>query len=140
LNGAMNTYLYVEGLPTLFFDPTGHSVFGRAWGLLPEGFHRWFGGGGHIPVIDPGPAQDYTLLACNIASIAAPGGILIKGGKILHKARGFEVTISRNWRFGWHRFPYRGKVVNRPQYHRRITGPDGKTIPGGGIGRHRPWE
>ena len=33
--------------------------------------------------------------------------------------------------------PIEGKV---PHYHRRIVGPDGKTVPGGGIGRHRPWQ
>ena len=27
-----------------------------------------------------------------------------------------------------------------PHYHRRIIGPAGSTIPGGGIGWHRPWE
>lgn len=27
-----------------------------------------------------------------------------------------------------------------PHYHRRITGPDGKTVPGGSDKWHRPWE
>jgi len=33
-----------------------------------------------------------------------------------------------------------GGVGELPHYHRRIVGPDGKTVPGGGIGWHRPWE
>jgi hypothetical protein len=29
----------------------------------------------------------------------------------------------------------------RPHYHRRVTDPaTGKTLPGQGIGRHRPWD
>jgi RHS repeat-associated protein len=27
-----------------------------------------------------------------------------------------------------------------PHYHRRVTAPNGKTLPGQGIGRHRPWD
>jgi RHS repeat-associated protein len=27
-----------------------------------------------------------------------------------------------------------------PHYHRRVTGVDGRTVPGQGIGRHRPWD
>ena len=42
--------------------------------MLPDGFHQWFGGGGHIPVIDPGPAQDATLITCDIVSTFGPGG------------------------------------------------------------------
>lgn len=32
------------------------------------------------------------------------------------------------------------KFGERPHYHRRVTGPNGSTRPGQGIGRHRPWE
>jgi hypothetical protein len=35
---------------------------------------------------------------------------------------------------------YDGDGRKVPHYHRRIVGPDGKTVPGGGIGRHRPWQ
>jgi RHS repeat-associated protein len=33
-----------------------------------------------------------------------------------------------------------GGIGELPHYHRRIRGPGGKPVPGGGIGWHRPWE
>jgi uncharacterized protein RhaS with RHS repeats len=43
---------------------------------------------------------------------------------------------NRNWRPG-----YKAPEINQlPHYHRRIPGPNGKTVPGGSIKWHRPWE
>ena len=135
--GGLNVYAYPFA-PTTFVDPEGLT----AMECVARGFLWITGGQRHVPVLDPGTAQDIVQVTAEIVSIAAPGGVILKGGRIMRRAKGFEVTINRNFRFGWHRFKQRttGKVVNRPHYHRRRVGGDGKTRPGGGIGRHRPWE
>jgi RHS repeat-associated protein len=55
-------------------------------------------------------------------------------------AYGSEFKLGRNLRVA----PWgnrRDHPVGRfPHYHRRIVGPDGKTVSGGAIGWHRPWE
>ncbi|HEX2050194.1 MAG TPA: RHS repeat-associated core domain-containing protein [Actinomycetota bacterium] len=60
---------------------------------------------------------------------------------VLGYVRGAEFWIGRNLRIApWGNRT--GHPVGRyPHYHRRITGPDGKTVPGGSLKRwHRPWE
>jgi hypothetical protein len=72
-----------------------------------------------------------------IAALRCAGG----GIRWLPNVRGIEVTISRNLRIGWHRFTVNGRTVYRPHWHRRIIDrATGQTKPGGGIGRHRPWQ
>jgi len=144
IEGGLNVYLYVGANPMRFVDPTGTDwidvLINPIWKRLPPGFHEIIGGGGYIPVLDPGTAQDVVIISSEVISVVAPGGIILKGGRILRKARGVEITFSRNFRVGWHRFPHEGRTVNRPHYHRRRVGPDARTLEGGGIGRHRPWQ
>jgi hypothetical protein len=52
-------------------------------------------------------------------------------------------TGSRTWTTGPRIAPTgnrTGGVGELPHYHRRIVGPDGKTVPGGSMKWHRPWE
>lgn len=53
---------------------------------------------------------------------------------------GKEFKVNKNLRIA----PFGNRTNNplgqRPHYHRRITDAEGKTVPGGGIGKHRPWE
>ncbi len=74
-----------------------------------------------------------------VASAGAVGvvGRVVSGTRWMQNARGFETTLTRNFRVGWHRFPFGGRIVNRPHYHLR---PRGGAGPGQGIGNHRPWE
>lgn len=57
----------------------------------------------------------------------------IEGGRT-----GYEFTFGENVRVA----PWGNRTGDPlgkyPHYHRRIVGPDGKTVPGGAIGRHRP--
>jgi RHS repeat-associated protein len=52
---------------------------------------------------------------------------------------GREISFGRNFRIA----PFgnrTGHPIGRwPHYHRRIVDANGNTIPGGGIGNHRPW-
>ncbi len=43
---------------------------------------------------------------------------------------------NRNWRTGWQPV----HINELPHYHRRIVGPNGKTIPGGSVNWHRPYQ
>jgi RHS repeat-associated protein len=129
IEGGINVYLYVDGNPSVFVDPFGTSIIGDLYQELPIGFHEFIGGGGHIPVLDPGRAQDIVQTTADIVSIAAPCGAAIKGTKWLKNAKGLEWTLNKNFRIGWHRFMLKGRSVYRPHYHRRP-----------GIGKHRPWE
>ena len=73
--GGLNIYAYVGNSPLMWIDPSGLSWVGDLYQwILPMRVHRFMAGGGHVPVIDPGKAQDYTLLSCNVLSIAAPVG------------------------------------------------------------------
>jgi len=54
---------------------------------------------------------------------------------------GFELSFGKNFRVGWGRLPTKGnwrvpwaRGRSLPHYHLRRPGP------GGGIGRHRPWQ
>ena len=53
---------------------------------------------------------------------------------------GYEFKFGKNVRIA----PWgnrKGDPLGKyPHYHRRIVGPNGKTIPGGAVGRHRPWQ
>lgn len=71
------------------------------------------------------------------ASGAAIGAL---GGGSAAGAFGREIALTNNIRIA-PRGNSDGHALGRfPHYHRRVIGSDGQTVPGGGIGRHRPWE
>jgi RHS repeat-associated protein len=53
---------------------------------------------------------------------------------------GYEFKFGKDLRIA----PWGNRTKNPqgelPHYHRRVTRPDGRSVPGGGIGRHRPWQ
>lgn len=53
---------------------------------------------------------------------------------------GHEFRIGRNFRLALLGNRTGHQLGRWPHYHRRIVRPDGRTIPGGAIDRHRPWE
>jgi RHS repeat-associated protein len=81
LAGGLSTYLYCEAAPDSWVD---------SWGLFPfeqdiidwlsdheqlaGGFLKYTGGERHVPVIDPGTAQDAVLIVCELICIGAPAG------------------------------------------------------------------
>jgi RHS repeat-associated protein len=72
-------------------------------------------------------------------AIAATTGLLsVAGGRWAQS--GAEIKIGGNFRVA----PFGNRTNNKlgelPHYHRRVVGSDGVTLPGQGIGRHRPWE
>jgi len=82
--GGLNVYAYVEAIPTLTTDPDGKGAI-TDWLLqhLVETVGPGFvldktGGEGHIPVLDPGTAQDVVQIGAEIVSVAAPVGAAYK--------------------------------------------------------------
>jgi RHS repeat-associated protein len=69
----------------------------------------------------------------------ATAGVIAVGGANW-AASGAEIKVGSNFRVA----PVGNRPGNPlgelPHYHRRGVGSDGVTIPGQGIGRHRPWE
>jgi len=71
-----------------------------------------------------------------LGSGAKEGGV---ASLLSDSALGEELAIGKNFRIapGGNRGPGR---FHRRYYHRRITDSTGQTVPGGGIGWHRPWQ
>lgn len=71
---------------------------------------------------------------------AIPGGIGAAGKIASFAKHGREIQIGKNFRIA----PFgnrTGHPIGRfPHYHRRVMDKSGETLPGQGIGRHRPWE
>src|SRR5215204_6057302 len=69
---------------------------------------------------------------------AAVGVLAVGGGR--WAASGAEIKIGGNVRVA----PFGNRTGNPlgelPHYHRRVIGIGAKTVPGQGIGRHRPWK
>ncbi len=123
--GDTNLYAYVGGDPLSYIDPEGTFLVPVAIGIflgmtltatpLEESLGRW---GEAIRV--------------------AVGGLI--GGSTAAFMNGTEFVIG-GWRFA--PFGNRTGGLNNqlPHYHRRVVNPISKeTIPGQGIGRHRPWD
>jgi len=75
----------------------------------------------------------------------ATGAAIVKTSAVSRTSRfivnGREISVGPNFRLA----PFgnrTGNVFGRwPHYHRRVVDPaTGQTVPGGGIGRHRPWQ
>ncbi len=72
-------------------------------------------------------------------AIGKAAGLVVDAYIAVRGVQGKEIKVNDNLRIA----PAgnrTGGVGELPHYHRRIVGPDGKTVPGGGIGWHRPWE
>lgn len=72
-------------------------------------------------------------------AIGQAAGLVVDAYIAVRGVQGKEIKVNDNLRIA----PAgnrTGGVGELPHYHRRIVGPDGKTVPGGGIGWHRPWE
>ena len=135
LAGGVNFYRYSYNNPTNWSDPLGllswQDAQGRGmtwdqwWNHPDTTIHDQLDG----QTIEPNPGIDPVDL--------------VTGGYACRKLfkEGSEIPIGQNWRIA----PFgnrSGHPIGRwPHYHRRGTpGPDGKTPPGQGIGRHRPLE
>lgn len=76
-------------------------------------------------------------------AIGQVAGLVISTYVAARAAQGAEIKVSDDFRIAptgnrtGPTGPIEGKV---PHYHRRVVGPNGDTVPGQGIGRHRPWE
>jgi RHS repeat-associated protein len=90
--GGINVFVYTFANPLILVDPTGLTS-------LAEIFLGLTGGRGHVPVIDPGPAQDAVVTTCTVVSLAAPGAgaarAVTMGGKGVRAAQAAGGVINR---------------------------------------------
>ncbi len=137
VNYSYDVYLYVEGNPVSFIDPEGMLIMSTIGGArrdttLAEA--ATFGA--------PGNAAAAAGMATAAAGAAAGySGVTRVAGPLLR-----DIITGREYKFGddFRAAPWgnrTGHDLGRwPHYHRRGTDGQGSTIPGQGIGRHRPWE
>ena len=93
MQGGTNVYLYVGANPLRFVDPSGLDwidvIINPIWSVLPPGFHEVVGGGGQIPVLDPGTAQDIVQIGAEIVSLGAGGAAAVGKLSKLNRVRKF---------------------------------------------------
>jgi RHS repeat-associated protein len=129
--GDTNLYGYVINDPINFIDPDGeHPVLvGAAIGVFFGAF------------LTPTPTDTPTSPIGEGARVlggAAAGAAM--GASVGMFATGYEFTFA-GMRFAPFGNRTNNPVGQLPHYHRRSIDPKtGQTIPGQGIGRHRPWE
>ena len=152
-----NVYAYVAGNPVNYFDILGLTLFpddnviggfcnGTIDGALQlldianpfgEIFRNYNLYDSNSPGMHAGRIGAYVALISVdllLTRTAVKKGI----DGIKHVRAGKEISIGKNFRLA----PFGNKRgYSRPHYHRRKFLPNtGKTRPGQGIGRHRPWE
>jgi RHS repeat-associated protein len=136
IEGGMNVYAYCEGEPVTAVDPSGLIQGQDRGGAMadprdrrppngappakpidwPRVFLEATGGQGHVPVLDPGPAQDTVLIVCEVVSVCAPVGAVGRTITLTPKALAlakkgwagkYLVRIRRYIRYD--RLPHHGK-------------------------------
>jgi len=95
-----------------------------------------------VGAIKEGGTDNALYILGHASGSVAATIVLAKGAKELGgmAKAGREFKIGNNFRIA----PFgnrTGHPIGRfPHYHRRIVGPNGKTLPGGSMKWHRPWE
>ncbi|PKN35756.1 MAG: hypothetical protein CVU61_02735 [Deltaproteobacteria bacterium HGW-Deltaproteobacteria-19] len=145
--GDINLYAYVANNPMNGVDPDGlcgQSTGGNRLNKLTD-FAAGFGDGitlgatnwlrEKMGINDVVNSKSGYYLSGAITGFAWGVAINARG-----YATGAEFSFGKNLRIA----PWGNRTGSPtgelPHYHRRIIGSDGKTVPGGGIGKHRPWE
>lgn len=131
IGGGFNVYAYVRGQATARIDPSGLDWIDVILEPIvkiigPGNVLGGTGGDGHVPVLDPGPAQTVVLITSNVISIAAPIGAV--GGTIGASAK--TVRAMKCGRIGRRLQKIRRYIRYDPPHHGKPPGFDGKWFGG----------
>lgn len=146
LAGGISTFGYVSGDPLHGVDPNGLIELRNPadWPSLPQGLVNACAGLGDGVSLGLTAGLRQLMGTNGVVDFSSPeyiGGVVV-GVTITTRgyASGAELNIGRNFRIA----PW-GNRTGRPtgkfpHFHRRVTDGNGNTLPGQGIGRHRPWD
>lgn len=100
---------------------------------------------GTLTVAAEGAKDQAVQFGSRVASgdpraIGQAAGLVIDAYVAVRGAQGKEIKVGDNLRIAPTGNRTGHPVGRFPHYHHRIVGPDGKTIPGGSMKWHRPWE
>ncbi|MBS0522228.1 MAG: hypothetical protein JSS04_01230, partial [Proteobacteria bacterium] len=130
-----NLYPYVGGNPVNLTDPQGDIV-----PLLI------LGGAALIAILTPSPAnapgENDPIYKSDPSEPYKNAAETVLGAKACRMLiRGEEISFGKNFRVAPGGNRTGDPTGKYPHYHRRVIDPNtGKTQPGQGIGRHRPWD
>ncbi len=136
MRGGWNRFAYVENDPISFVDPEGLLLMSTVGGLQRNTTLDQAATYGA-----PGNAAAAAGMATAAAGVAGYGA----GTRVVTPLLR-DIITGREYKFGddFRAAPWGNRTGHElgrwPHYHRRGTDGQGNTIPGQGIGRHRPWE